>query len=355
MTEISKRFLEQLIETPSPSGDEVAVQRLWIDYVKGFAHQIETDGVGNVMAAVNPEKPFKVMLAGHCDEIAFMVSHIDGEGYIYITKAGGINPKVALGMNVQILGHKGMLKGVVGVKPQHKGGPKDKIEMSDLYIDCGAATKAEVEAYVTIGDYVIYDTTYEYLLNDRIVGRGLDNRTGAFIVAEVLRRVADQNPNVAVYAVSTVNEETNMGGAYFAASHINPTMAIACDVSFATDHPEMSPKESGAVALGKGPILSKGAPINKKINQLLETAATTHNIPLQYELTPGSTGTDADRMRLTGKGVPVALVSLPLRYMHAPCEVASMKDIENEIELLVQMIMSLEGTESLNPLDEFKF
>ena len=178
-----------------------------------------------------------------------------------------------------------------------------------------------------IGDYVIYDTNYEYLLNDKIVGRGLDNRTGAFIVAEVLRRIADKDPKVAVYAVSTVNEETNMGGAYFAASHINPTMAIACDVSFATDHPDMSPKESGEIALGKGPILSKGAPISKKINGLLEKVAKVNELPIQYELTPGSTGTDADRIRLTGKGVPVALVSLPLRYMHAPCEVASLKKI----------------------------
>lgn len=351
MREASKLFLQQLIETPSPSGDEIAIQRLWMAYVKDFAHQIETDMVGNVMAAVNPDKPFKVMLAGHCDEIAFMVSYIDQEGYIYLAKAGGINPKVALGMTVKILGEKGTIKGVIGVKPEHKGGPKDKVEVGDLYIDCGAKNKEEIEAFVTMGDYVIYDTNYEYLLNDTIVGRGLDNRTGAFIVAEVLRRVADKNPNVAVYAVSTINEETNMGGAYFAASHINPTLAIACDVSFATDHPDMNPKESGPVALGKGPILSKGAPIHKKINQMLEKAAKTHDIPIQYEMTPRSTGTDADRIRLTGKGVPVALVSLPLRYMHAPCEVASLKDIEYEIELLVQTILSLDGSENLKPLE----
>ncbi|MGL4800202.1 MAG: M20/M25/M40 family metallo-hydrolase [Cellulosilyticaceae bacterium] len=351
MREASQRFLEQLIKTPSPSGDEVAVQRLWRDYVKGFAHQVETDNIGNVMAAINPDKPFKVMLAGHSDEIAFMVSHIDSSGYLYLTKAGGISPKVALGMTVKVLGSKGILKGVVGVKPEHMGGAKEKLEISDIYIDCGAKSKEELDAYVSIGDYVIYDVDYTYLLNDQIAGRGLDNRTGAFIVAEVLRRVADQNPKVGVYAVSTVNEETNMGGAYFAASHIEPTMAIACDVSFATDHPDMNPKESGTVALGKGPILAKGAPINKKINQLLEKAAEKGEIPLQYELTPRSTGTDADRIRLTGKGVPVALVSLPLRYMHAPCEVASLKDIEQEIDLLVQMIGNLEGTESLKPLE----
>ncbi|MGL4735998.1 MAG: M20/M25/M40 family metallo-hydrolase [Cellulosilyticaceae bacterium] len=350
MLETSKGFLEELIKTPSPSGDEGAVQRVWIDYVKGFAHHIETDVVGNVIASVNPDAPFKVMLAGHCDEIAFMVSYIDGNGYVYLAKAGGINPKIALGMNVRILGKRGVIKGVVGVKPEHKGGPKDKVSVGDLYIDCGAKDKEEMMQYVAVGDYVIYDTDYTYLLDGKIAGRGLDNRTGAFVVAEVLRRVAEQAPKVGVYAVSTVNEETNMGGAYFAAAHIAPTMAIACDVSFATDHPDMNPKESGEVSLGKGPILAKGAPINKQINAMLEGVATAHKIPLQYELTPGSTGTDADRIRLTGKGVPVALVSLPLRYMHAPCEVASLSDIDAEIELLVQMILSLEGTENLKPV-----
>ena len=347
----SKQFLEQLIKTPSPSGDEVNLQKLWMAYIKPFAHSIETDMIGNVIAAVNPDKPFKVMLAAHCDEIAYMVSSIDAQGYVYVTKAGGINPKLALGMKVKILGQKGILQGVVGVKPEHQGGPKDKIEAHDLFIDCGARHKEEVEAYVSIGDYVIYDTDYTYLMNDRLAGRGLDNRTGAFIVAEVLRRLSDQNPNVAVYAVSTVNEETNMGGAYFAASHIQPTMGIACDVSFATDHPEMNPKECGYIELGKGPILSKGAPIHKKINVLLEKAAQRHHIPIQYELTPRSTGTDADRIRLTGKGVPVALVSLPLRYMHAPCETVSLQDIEYEIELLVQMILDMSGEENLNPLE----
>ncbi len=351
MREQSKNFLEKLIVTPSPSGNEIEVQKLWMQYVKDFAHKIETDVVGNVMASVNPDKPFKVMLAGHSDEIAFMVNHIDSDGYIYVTKAGGINPKLALGMRVRVLGKNGILKGVVGVKAEHQGGAGDKIKAKDLFIDCGAANKEEITKHVSIGDYVIYDVDYEYMLNNNFAGRALDNRTGAFIVAEVLRRVADKDPNVAVYAVSTVNEETNMGGAYFAASHINPTMGIACDVSFATDYPGIDSRESGNVDLGKGPILSKGAPINHKINALLEKAAEDNDIPIQYELTPRSTGTDADKIRLTGTGVPVALVSLPLRYMHSPSEVVNLKDIENEIELLVRTILSMSGNENLKPLE----
>lgn len=351
MRKESKKFLEELLVTPSPSGDEAKIQKIWMKYVQDFADKVETDMVGNVIASVNPDKPFKVMLAGHCDEIAFMVNYIDEDGYLYLAKAGGISPKLALGMRVKVLGKNEVVKGVIGVKAEHQGGAKDEIKIEDIYVDCGAQDKDEIEKYIEIGDYVIYDNDYEYMLNNKLAGRGLDNRTGAFIVAEVLRRVAEKNPNVAVYAVSTVNEETNMGGAYFAGSNIQPTMAIACDVSFATDYPGVDNRKHGKVKLGEGPILSKGSPINKKINQLMEDASKENNIPIQYELTPRSTGTDADKIRFSGKGVPVALVSLPLRYMHSPSEVVSLIDIENEIELLVAAILRLKGDENLKPLE----
>lgn len=351
MREESKKFLEKLLSTPSPSGDEANIQKIWMNYIKNFADKVETDAAGNVIAVVNPENPFKIMLAGHCDEIAFMVNYIDDDGFLYLSKAGGISPKLALGMRVKVLGESGAVSGVIGVKAEHQGGSKDEVKIEDIYVDCGAEDRRDMEQYVGIGDYVIYDQDYKYILNDRLVGRGLDNRTGAFIVAEVLRRIADQNVNVGVYAVSTVNEETNMGGAYFAGSSIQPTMAIACDVSFATDYPDMDKKKHGNVALGKGPILSKGAPINKKINQLMVNTAKKNNIPIQYELTPRLTGTDADKIRLSGKGVPTALVSLPLRYMHSPSEIVSLSDMENEIELLVKTILALKGDESLKPVE----
>ncbi|MCT4564842.1 MAG: M20/M25/M40 family metallo-hydrolase [Maledivibacter sp.] len=351
MRKESKQFLEELLVTPSPSGDEVGIQKIWMKYVKDFAHRVETDMVGNAIASVNSHKPFKVMLAGHCDEIAFMVNYIDDNGYLYLAKSGGISPKLALGMRVRVLGKKGDIKGVIGVKAEHQGGAKDEIKLEDIYVDCGGKDRKDIQKYITIGDYVIYDQDYEYMLNDNLAGRGLDNRTGAFIVAEVLRKVAEKDPDIAVYAVSTVNEETNMGGAYFVGSNIEPTMAIACDVSFATDYPEVDNRKHGDIKLGEGPILSKGSPINKKINMLIEKASKENNIPLQYELTPRLTGTDADKIRFSGKGVPVALVSLPLRYMHSPSEVVSLIDIENEIELLASTILSLKGDESLKPLE----
>lgn len=330
---------------------EMDIQRKWMAYVKEFADEVRTDNAGNVIGILNPEAPFKVLLAGHSDEIALVINRIDEQGFLHFDKVGGINPKAAVGMRVDVLGYNGKVTGVIGVNAQHHGGLKDDFTLADLFIDCGYKTKEEAEKVVQIGDLCVYKTEPEILQDRYIAGRGLDNRTGSFIVAEVLKRLADKNLQVGVYAVSTVNEETNMGGAYFAAAGIEPTMAIACDVTFATDYPGVNKNKYGDIKLEGGPVLAKGAPINIKINQLLEKAAADLQLNVQYELTPRHTGTDADRMRLTGKGVPVSLVSLPLRYMHSPVETTSIKDIEEEITLLVEMISNLSGDESLNPLD----
>lgn len=349
---MNKDFLLELLHTPSPSGMEMEIQKKWIQYVNTFADKVITDNAGNAIGVLNPEAPFKVLLAGHCDEIALVINRIDDNGFLHFDKVGGINPKAAVGMKVTVLGYNGTITGVIGVNAQHHGGLKNDFGLEDLFIDCGFKSKQEAEERVQIGDLCVYKTEPEILMDRYISARGLDNRTGAFIVAEVLRRLAKENVQVGVYAASTVNEETNMGGAYFAASGIEPTMAIACDVTFATDYPGVNKNKHGDVRLEKGPVLAKGAPINIKMNQLLEKAASERNIGLQYELTPRRTGTDADKMRLTGKGVPVALVSLPLRYMHSPVETASFQDMEKEIDLLVTMIKNLTGDESLNPLDD---
>lgn len=343
-------FLLELLRTPSPSSMEVKIQKKWIDYVKDFADEIVTDHAGNAIGVLNKEAEFKVLLAGHIDEIALVINHIDDDGFLYFDEMGRVNPKAAVGMKVKVQGYGKEVTGVIGVNAQHHGGIKGDFGLDDLFIDCGAKSKQEIEQFVQIGDLVVYDREPEILMDRYISGRGLDNRTGAFIVAEVLRKLADRDLKVGVYAASTVNEESNMGGAYFAAAGIEPTMALACDVTFATDHPNVNRKKHGDVKLEGGPVIAKGAPINRKINGWLEKAAKNLDMPVQYELTPRHTGTDADRMRLTGKGVPVALVSLPLRYMHSPVETVSMRDIEQEIDLLVEFIAQLTGEENLNPL-----
>jgi len=349
---MNQDFLLELLKTPSPSGKEMEIQKKWIQYVESFADEIKTDNAGNAIGILNPNASFKVLLAGHSDEIGLVINRIDDKGFLHFDKVGGINPKAAVGMKVTVLGYKETVVGVSGVNAQHHGGLKDDFDLHDLFIDCGYRTKKEAEESVQVGDLAVYKREPEILHNRYLAGRGLDNRTGSFIVAEVLRRLKEKECQVGVYAASTVNEETNMGGAYFAAAGIEPTMAIACDVTFATDYPGVDKNKHGDVKLEGGPVLAKGAPINIKINKLLEKAAEKLDMNVQYELTPKMTGTDADRMRLTGKGVPVSLVSLPLRYMHSPVETVSLADIEKEIELIVTMLTSLTGNESLNPLDD---
>jgi len=346
---MKKEFLDQLIACPSPSGDEKQIQNLWMDEMRPFVDEIRTDLSGNAYGILNPEAPFKVLLAGHCDEIAFMVRHIDSNGFISVAKAGGISPKLALGNRVRILGSQ-TIKGVVTVPAEHKGGAKGEVKIEDILIDTGASKKEDLEGLVEVGDYIIYDVDHEDLMNDLYAARALDNRTGAFIIGEALKVLSKEEIKVGVYGVSTVNEETTMGGAHFAAAQIEPNMAIACDVTFATDAPGSSPAKEGDVKLGGGPVISIGSQINRKVNDLLKAAAKDNDHKLQVELTPTRTGTDADRMRFAGKGIPVALISLPLRYMHSPSEVVSLKDVQAEIDLIVDFIKSLSGQEDLNPL-----
>ena len=348
---MDKDFLEELLATSSPSGWEVDIQKKWKAYVEKFAHEVRTDSAGNVYAILNPEAEFKVLLAAHSDEIGFLVTRIDSDGYIYFTKLGAINPKLAVGRKVEIFGYNKRITGIVGVNAEHHGGVPDDVEVEQLHIDCGFTSGDEAKKFVQIGDPLVYKTEVELLENGLISSRGLDNKTGIFILAEVLKNLAKKNVKIGLYAVSTVNEETNMGGAYFAGARIEPDMSIVCDVTFATDYPGVDQSKYGDVKLNGGPVLAKGAPVSHKLNFLLEKTAKLLGISLQYEITPRNTGTDADKIRMTGKGVPVALLSLPVRYMHSPVEVASFEDMEKEIKLLSEALVSIGEKINLNILD----
>jgi len=354
LAENSKKNLVSLLNTPSPSGGEVKIQKMWMKLVKKYSDKLETDLSGNAISILNPDADFKILLAAHCDEIGFVINRIDDNGYLYFSKVGGISHKIAPGLKVEVLGYKKKsIIGIVGANAEHLGGLKDKFEYEDLFIDIGAKNKKEAEKIVRIADYAVYKREPEFLLNNRISGKALDNKSGVFILAEVMKKLhkVKDKLKVGVYSVSTVNEETNMTGAYFAASGIKPNIAIACDVTFATDHPGVNTSKYGEFKLDKGPVLANGAPVNKKINKIIEKSAKKLKIDLQYELTPAFTGTDADKMRVTGNGVPVALISLPLRYMHSPVETVSLKDVEDEINLIVEMVLSLTGEENLKPLE----
>lgn len=350
MEKVNKDFLVELLNTPSPTGMEQEIQKKWADYIRPFSDEIRVDRNGNVTGIRNPEAPFKVLFAAHCDEIGFIIKKIDENGYLYFTKVGGISPSLAPGMKLEIFGEKGPVTGVVGAIPIHFKEEKDKVEFGDLYIDCGFKNKEEAEARVRFGDLAVYKRAPEILENDRISGRGLDNRTGVFMMAELLRNLKGKTPKVGVYCVSTISEETNAQGAYGAGAAIKPDVAVVCDVTFATDHPGVDKEKHGDVKLGEGPALGIGPALNKKTNDLLEKIAKEKEIKLQYELYTSSTGTDGDKLRYTGNGVPITLVSLPLRYMHSPVETASVADMEAQVQLLTEWILSLNGDEILCPV-----
>lgn len=348
MEKTSRDFLLSLLNTHSPSGAESSFQRVWLDYVKKFAG-VNTDHSGNAIGILNPDAPFKVLLAGHSDEIGMIVNRIDDKGFVYFNQSGGINPLLLPGLKVEILGFTSNLKGVIGFTRKSYGDLSNKVKCEDYFIDCGFNKGEDVKKHIRVGDYIQYQSEPEILNNDRIVCKGLDNKTGAFIVAETLKKLSKKKLKVGVYAVSTTGEETNMRGAHCAGAMIKPNMGIACDVTFNTDTPGEENKRA-EVLLEKGPALSIGSPINPKINELIEKAAKKLKMPIQLELTPARTSTDADKIMFSGEGVPVSLVSLPLRYMHSPVEMASIKDIDQIIELLVETIANLTGKEELRPV-----
>lgn len=343
------KFLMKLLKTHSPSGAEENLQKLWLDYTKKFA-DVKTDASGNAIACINPDAKFKVLLTGHCDEIAMIVNKVDDKGFVYFSKVGGIDHSVLPGLKVDILGYGGNVEGVIGYARSNEG-KKNKLKTcQDLFIDCGYQNGASLRKKIRTGDYILYKSEPEIINNDYLVCKALDNKTGSFIVAETLRQLSKKNPSVGCYAVSTTGEETNMRGAFFAGAGLKPDMAMICDVTFDTMAPGENTDNRPDISLGKGPALSIGSPINTKLTKIIEKAASKNKISIQHELTPSRTFTDADAIQFSGSGVPVSLVSLPLRYMHSPIEMAYLKDIDSVIKLLIATVMSLNSKTDLLPI-----
>ena len=339
-------FFKTLTDSPSPSGYEQPAQRVWRDYVAPHVDRVETDVMGSSWGVVEgPERP-RVMLAGHVDEIGLMVRYIDDDGFLFFAPIGGVDAHLLPGQRVHVHGASGPLLGVIGRKPIHLLETEERNKVSkvkELFIDIGAADRAQAEGLVAIGDPVTFAVEMERLQGDRIASRGLDDKMGSFIVAETLRRIAARRSelNCTVYGVSTVQEEIGLRGAHTSAFDIAPDVGICVEVTFATDHPGADKKAIGDVRVGKGPTLSRGANINPAVFALLQETAREEGIDLQYEAAPRATGTDANAMQLSRSGVATALVEIPLRYMHTPGEVLSVADVDQAVQLLVAFLLKL--------------
>ena len=341
---MNKEFLYELLRTASVSGNEMELEKKIYDYMQGKVDTVETDELSNVLACVNPDSNFRVLLTGHADEIGLMITHITSSGMLKVTNLGGIYTTTYPGHKVRVHTKNGVIYGaVVNTRSFCK---KTDMKASDLTIDIGAESKEDALKYVELGDTVTFDTDVREMLNDMITGRALDDRVGAYIVMEAVARAKEKGCKIGAYAASTTGEETTRNGAYFTASRVRPNIAIAVDVTYTSDYPGTDEADTGDVSVGKGPVICNNPSIHKIVNEKLREAAKKCNIEVQTEAANGRTGTDGDTMHLSGQGVPFALVSIPLRYMHCPNEVGSLKDIENCIELLAQFMCDC--TEDMN-------
>jgi endoglucanase len=336
----SLQFLKKLLDTPGPSGFESAPARVWRDEASKFA-KVRGDVAGNSIAEINPAGSPTIMLAGHIDEIGVIVTYIDDEGYAYIGPIGGWDPQVLVAQRIRFLGRKGDVFGVVGKKPIHvmKSEEREKAsKMTDLWVDIGANSKKEAEKMLSVGDPGVIDSRTMEFPNDRLVSRSIDDRIGAFIVLEALRRYSEKPGAAHVVAVATTQEEIGYrgGGAGVCATCLGPQMALVVDVTFATDHPQIEKKEIGEAKIGGGPVLARGSIISPVVFELLRKTAEKKKIPYAVHAAGRDTSTDADAIHIAREGVATALVSVPNRYMHSPNEMVSLVDVDNIATLLAE-------------------
>jgi endoglucanase len=354
MNENDFKFFKELVEAPSPSGFEQPAQRVIRKALDGVADEVRTDVMGNVVAHVKgPENAPRLMLAGHCDEIGFMIKYIDDNGYLFFAPIGGVDAHLVPGQRVTIHAASGPVPGVVGKRPIHQIEAKDREKVMPFmsqFIDIGCTDKAEAAKLVSIGDPATFSVGVERLQGTRLTSRALDDKMGAFIVAQVLRQVRRQNKqSVDLFGVSTVQEEIGLRGGATSAYGVEPDIGIAVEVGFASDYPDADHKHSGEVSLGKGPVIARGPNINPVLFDLLTKTADAEKIPYQVMGIPRATGTDANVMQLVHGGVATALISIPLRYMHTPVEVLDWSDLEGAVKLLAALCSRISTKHSFVP------
>jgi len=347
-------FLRRYMESTSPSGFEEEASLLWRKEADRFADRTWVDLHGNSFALVNEGRTPRIMLAGHADEIGLMITYVDEKGYLSFTGIGSWDPQVLPGQRVRIRGKGGPVLGVIGRKPIHllqEEERKKVVKMEDLWIDIGAKDKEEAATLVEIGDPAVLDYGFAELRNDLVVARGFDDRVGAFVVLEAARLLATMRPKAAVYTVATVQEEIGLRGAKTSTFGIDPLVGVAVDVGFATDTPgmESEKKKVGDFAMGKGPIIARGPNINPPLFSLFVETAKEKKIPYQIEGTPRGTGTDANAIQLTRAGVAAGLISVPNRYMHSPCEIVHLTDLENACKLIAHTVAKIDETTNFLP------
>ena len=354
MEQQSKDFLFDLLDTPSPTGFEGPGQQVWSDYLRPHVDGVERNTYGSAWAYLQGtagEQASRLMLGAHADEIGFMVQHITDSGFIYVNRIGGSDPAIARGQRVRILGSKEPVLGMIGNTAIHlREKDDDKLpKVHELFVDIGADSREEVaERGIRVGHPMVYDVAPVELTDSRISGRAIDNRLGGFIIAQVMTRLAGEKPSCTVQALNTVQEEIGGYGARMSAYQLEPDVAVVFDVTHSTDSPGIDKNKHGAVEMGGGPTVTHGTANHPRVVERLIATADQEDIPLQHEASSRRTGTDTDSIFHSRSGVPSALVSVPLRYMHSTVEVVDLRDVEQCIQLLTAFAKSIQEEETFS-------
>jgi endoglucanase len=340
-------LLQRLLTAPGPPGHEDAPAAIWREAAGEFADEVTVDPMGTSVARVNGRSEHPLLaVVGHVDEIALLVSHISEKGFLHVVQSGGWDPQVLVGQRVEVLTRSGPIAGVIGRKPIHVLDPEERkkaVELKGLHVDIGVRDGEEARSLVREGDPIVITAEPVELRGDRIVSRSLDNRLGIYVALEVARRVGEAGGGGGpVAGVAAVQEEIGAHGAQAMAYGLQPDLAVVVDVTHATDAPGVDANELGEHGLGSGPVITRGAVVSRPLNDLLDEAAESVGIDCTTEAAGSSTRTDADSIHMSRTGVPTAVVSIPLRYMHSPVELVELGDVEATIAVIAAMALRLE-------------
>lgn len=346
-TKQSKAFLTKYLNNASPTGFEVEGQKLWLDYIRPYVDDYFTDNYGTVVGVINPEAEYKVVIEAHADEISWFVHYITDDGFIYVKRNGGSDHLIAPSMRVNIHTDKGIVKAVFGWPAIHTRQEKEeKPSLKNITLDCGCSSKEEVEKMgIHVGCVVTFQDEFTILNKDKYVARALDNRIGGYMIAEVARLLKETKTKLpfGLYIVNAVQEEIGLRGAQMIAQRIKPDVAIITDVCHDTGTPMLDKKVQGDIKSGLGPVLTYGPAVQNNLLKHILNVAEDKKIPFQRIAVSRATGTDTDAFAYSNEGVPSALISLAIRYMHTTVEMCHEKDVENTILLILESVKALKN------------
>lgn len=345
---VNEKFLEKYLNSNSPTGFEYELggQKVWMDYISKFVDKVEIDNYGTAYGIMgNMDSDFKVVIEAHADEISWFVNYIDSKGYIKVIRNGGSDTTIAPSMRVTLWSENGPVDGIFGHPAIHIKDRKTSADLDSIFIDVGASSKEDVDKLgIKVGTVITFKDSFMKLGEDYYTGRALDNRIGGVMIAEVARQLKEKGKELPfkLYIVNSVQEEIGLRGAEMIAQTIKPNVAIVTDVCHETSSPCYTPSKQGEHIAGNGGVIKRAPAVHNILRKLILDTATDKKIPYQLSASSRSTGTDTDAFAFSNGGVPSALISLPLKYMHTTCETVHKDDVKNVIKLIYQTLLNIE-------------